>query len=267
MRQFILASGFATTDAVAGQLTLGSSASSMAANLILKREDADGGDILFPIYPKELTCVKASYAAGETFTGTFTVPTITPYLDYTVTFVKKGKQFNERSNWSACVHASGSDTAETIATKIEKYVNDNKVTLGLTAVANGADVTVTAAKAGEDYTVTFGDEMYGTELTSVTQGKPAFMDAAMIKDLFAKAAADAGYEYTYDNFDIYPGYDFNPLKQADAADNGFDVFTLRFTEPRLMGTHEESVYQIIQVAFPTGAEGVDEFEAAMQAVQ
>ena len=99
------------------------------------------------------------------------------------------------------------------------------------------------------------------------QGKPAFMDAAMIKDLFAKAAADAGYEYTYDNFDIYPGYDFNPLKQADAVDTGFDVFTLRFAEPRVMGTHEEDVYQIIQVVFPTNATGVDAFETAMKAAQ
>lgn len=258
MRQFILASDFT---ALSGEVTLESLAAGVLtlagtakkdANLVLRRSDADGGNVLFPIYPKEFTYVKASYAAGATFTGKFTVPAITPYLDYTVTFIKKGKQFNERSNWSACVHAAGADTAETVAAKIEKYVNDNKTTLGLTAVANGAEVTVTAAKAGEDYAVTFGDEMYGTALTAVTKGKPAFMDAEMIKDLFNKAAADRGFEYTYDEFDIYPGYDFNPLKQADAVDTGFDVYTLRFTEPRVMGTREEAVYQIVQVAFPTG---------------
>lgn len=267
MRQFILASDFTglseevTLDSLAaGILTLAGTAKK-DANLVLRRSNADGGNILFPIYPKDFTYVKATYTAGVTFTATFTVPTITPYLDYTVTFVKKGKKFNERSNWSACVHAGGADTADTVATKIAKYVNDNAVTLGLTATVAGAAVTVTAAKAGEDYTVTFGDEMYGTALTSVTQGKPAFMDAEMIKDLFNKAAADRGFEYTYDEFDIYPGYDFNPLKQADAVDVGFDVYTLRFTEPRLMGTREEAVYQIIQVAFPTGGGGT--FAAAL----
>ena len=262
MRQFILASDFT---GLSGEVTLESLAAGILtlagtakkdANMVLRRSEADGGNILFPIYPKEFTYVKASYddpnMAGATFTAKFTVPAITPYLDYTVTFVKKGKQFNERANWSACVHAGGADTAETVAAKIAKYVNDNKVTLGLNAVVAGAEVTVTAAKLGEDYTVTFGDEMYGTELTAVTQGKPAFMDAAMIKDLFEKSAADRGFEYTYDEFDIYPGYEFNPLKQADAIDTGFDVYTLRFTEPRVMGTREEAVYQIIQVAFPKG---------------
>ena len=280
MRQFILASGYVNTGAVAGQLTIVTSETNpMVANLVLKREVADGGDILFPIYKKGLTLVKASYddanMAGATFEAYFTVPEITPYLDYTVTFVKKGKQFNDRSNWSACVHASGSDKAETVAKKIEKFVTDNP-SLGLTATAEGAKVTVVAKTKGEDYTISFGDEMYGVLLEGPVevegkklprQGKPAFMDAAMIKDLFAKAAADAGYEYTYDNFDIYPGYDFNPLKQADAVDTGFDVFTLRFAEPRVMGTHEEDVYQIIQVVFPTNATGVDAFETAMKAAQ
>lgn len=260
MRQFILASGFTplgdevTLESVGvGVLTL-ANVTDKIANLVLKRAEAEGGDVAFPIYPKELTYVKASYAAGAKFAANFTVPEITPYLDYTVTFVKKGKQFNDRSNWSACVHAGGSDTAETVAKKIAKFVTDNP-TLGLTATAEGAKVSVEAKVIGEDYAITMGDELYGTAVEVTASGKPAFMDAAMIKDLFAKAAADAGYEYTYDNFDIYPGYDFNPLKQADAADRGFDVYTLRFTEPRVIGTHEEDVYQIIQVAFPTGQGG------------
>ena len=120
---------------------------------------------------------------------------------------------------------------------------------------NDADIEETTIEASDDIQAAVEVKGYGTAVEVTASGKPAFMDAAMIKDLFAKAAADAGYEYTYDNFDIYPGYDFNPLKQADAVDTGFDVYTLRFTEPRVMGTHEEDVYQIIQVAFPTGQGG------------
>ena len=107
MRQFILASGFTplgedvTLESVGvGVLTL-ANVTDKIANLVLRRAEAEGGDVAFPIYPKELTYVKASYEAGVKFEANFTVPEITPYLDYTVTFVKKGKQFNERSNWSA----------------------------------------------------------------------------------------------------------------------------------------------------------------------
>ena len=145
------------------------------------------------------------------------------------------------------------DDAAAIATRIAKYVNDNALTLGLTAVAEGANVTVTAKKAGEDYTATFGDEMFGTTLTEVTAGKAAWMDAEMIKDLAKKCAADAGFEYTYDEFeDFYPGFEFNPLAQPDATDAGFVVYSIRFTEPRVMATRDDAVYQMIHVAFPKG---------------
>lgn len=268
MRQFILAAGFTVLDGTdtsvvnAGNLTM-VIPDNKCANLVYRRTDGQGGDILFPIYPKDLTYTVAEYATPVRYKAVFTIPEITPFLDYTVTFIKKGLKFNERNKWSAVVHAGATATAETIAEAIVKFVNANKAGLGLevvTAETTGATITVQAVKAGEDYAITFGDDLYGAlTLTSETKGKEAFMDAAMIKDLFNKAAADRGYEYTYDDFDIYPGFEFNPLKAADAQDTGFKVYTIRFTEPRLMGTREEAVYQIIQVAFPTGAtETLDE---------
>lgn len=257
MRQFILASGY-SEEFAAGKVGL------VGNNLVYWREDAQGGNILFPVAPQDMTVVAAVYSAGATFTAKFTIPEITPFLDYTVTFVKKGLQFNERSNWSACVHATATDTADTIAAKIAKYVENNATTLGLTAVAEGATVTVTAKKEGVPYTITFGDELYGLEATDVVEAKTPFMNAAMIKDLFNKAAADRGYEYTYDDFDIYPGFEFNPLKAADAADTGFSVFTIRFAESRKVGTRKDDVYQIIQVAFPYDVNS-SEFINAIQA--
>ena len=261
MRQFILAAGFTATEGTdtsavgAGKLTM-VIPDNKCANLVYKRTNEQGGDILFPIYPKDLTYTIANYAAPVKYKAVFKIPEITPFLDYTVTFVKKGLKFNERNKWSAVVHAGATATAETVAEAIVKCVKENKGGLGLEVVAGettGATIVVQAVKAGEDYAITFGDDLYGTALTSETKGKEAFMDAAMIKDLFNKAAADRGYEYTYDDFDIYPGFEFNPLKTADAEDKGFKVYTIRFTEPRLMGTREEAVYQIVQVAFPTGA--------------
>lgn len=208
------------------------------ANIVLATEAAP---ILFPFYEKDLTMSLMEYEDAATFTAKFTVGEVSPYLDYTVTFVKKGKQFNERNKWSAVIHAKNSDTPETIATAIAKFVNDNP-TLGLIATVEEAVVTVLAKKEGEDYTITFADELYGTQLTEVTQAKVAQGDAAHIRDLFEKCAADRGFEYTGENLELYPGY------TPHIEEGEYSVLTLRFTEPRLVGTREEAVYQIIQVA-------------------
>lgn len=251
MKQFVFAKGYAPDTDYNVSLV---KADNGCHNLVLQRPNEKGGNVLFPIYAKDLTCaVSKPYAAAVTYTAAFTIPEIVPYLDYTVTFIKKGKQFNERNKWSAVIHARATDDATTIASKIAKFVEDNETTLGLTATAADAVVTVTAVKAGEDYAITFGDELYGVKLDSETAGTPAWMDAPMVKDLAAKCAADAGFEYTYDDFDIYPGIEFNPLAQADTADTGFVVYSIRFTEPRVMATRDDAVYQMIHVAFPTGA--------------
>ena len=255
MRQFIFAKDFKTEGAVAGELTIAEATTdeNVALNLVLKRANSEGGDILYPIYPKDFSYNKAEYYSGSNFTASFTVPAVEKGLLYSVIFVKKGTQMNERSNWSFEVRAEGSDTAETIARAIVDFVNGNSEGLGLTASNAEGKVTVTAIKKGEDFAVKLGEELFGVTITDKTAGKPAFMDAEMIKDLAAKCAADAGFEYTYDELEgIYPNFGKSPLAQADLVDTGFTVYTMRFTEPRLMGTREESVYQIVQVAFPTG---------------
>lgn len=254
MRQFILAKEFlgevdvntmintGEADSVSsgsvGVAYVNAEKSHKCANIVLATEAAP---ILFPFYDKDLTMSLMQYEAAATFTAQFTVGEVSPYLDYTATFIKKGKQFNERNKWSAVIHAKATDTAETIAAAIAKFVNDNP-TLGLTATAEGAAVTVLAKKEGEDYTITFADELYGTQLAEVTQGKPAQGDAAHIKDLFEKCVADRGFEYTGEDLELYPGY------TPHIEEGEYSVLTLRFTEPRLVGTREEAVYQIVQVA-------------------
>ena len=255
MRQFILAKAFVDVtdvkDMSVGDLALipvyrESETYPYArkdANLVLLTEN---GPLLFPIANKDFTGVVATYVEGATFTAKFTISEVSPYLDYTATFIKKGKQFNERNKWSAVIHAKVSDTPETIAAAIAKFVNDNP-TLGLTATAEGAGVTVLAKKEGEDYTITFADELYGTQLAEVTQAKTAVGDAAYVRDLFEKCAADRGFEYTGEDLELYPGY-------TPHIEGEYDVVTLRFREPRVMGTRDEDVYQIVQIALPTGAE-------------
>ena len=72
------------------------------------------------------------------------------------------------------------------------------------------------------------------------------MDAAMIKDLFAKCAADEGFEYTAeDALELYPGLN----KNLD-INKQYVIFNIRFTEPRRVGTREESIYQTLHIVVP-----------------
>lgn len=257
MRQFIFASEFLTeltgNETDYGKVAIVEGESKGCHNFVLKRDPANGGDILYPFYAKDFTVVKAAYSPAETFSATLTIGDVYPYHDYTVIFTKKGLTFNERCNWTASVHSTEKDTPATIASKIALYVNKNTAGLGLKAEVAEAVITFTAVKAGADFAIKAADDLLGTEAVIATKGTEAFMDAKMVKDLFAKCAADAGFEYTYDELDgLYPNYEFNPLAQSDNADTGFDVVTVRFTEPRVVGTREEAVYQIIQIALPTG---------------
>ena len=224
-------------------------------NLVLVRSAANGGNVVLPLYPNHYDVVKGEYQAATTFVASLTIPE-PKYYDYTIIAVKKGKKFNERNKWTATVRAKCSDTAATIAQKLADYFNANKDGLGLEVAISGNDsnvLTFTALKAGEDYEIVPADDLTGLSVTYTARGKEAFADAKYIKDLADKAAADAGYEYTYDDDlgALYPDYHFNPLAQGDSADSGFNIYTIRFAEPRMVKTRDEVVHQIVQIVAPT----------------
>ena len=226
-------------------------------NLVLVRSAANGGNVVIPLYPNHYDVVKAEYQAATTFVATLTVPAPdSEYYDYTIIAVKKGKKFNERNKWTASVQVKSTDTAAALAQKLADYFNANKDGLGLEVTVEGAALTFTAIKAGEDYEIVPADDLMGLEVTYTARGKEAFGDAKYIKDLADKAAADVGYEYTYDDDlgALYPKYHFNPLAQPDDEDSGFNIYTLRFAEPRMVKTRDEVVHQIVQIVCPTGVE-------------
>ena len=223
-------------------------------NLVLVRAPQNGGNVVIPLYPNHYDAVKAEYQAATTFEAGLTVPAPdSEYYDYTIIAVKKGKKFNERNKWTASVRVKSTDTAATLAQKLADYFNANKDGLGLEVTVSGADLTFDAIRAGEDYEIVPADDLMGVEVTYNTRGKEAFGDAKYIKDLADKAAADVGYEYTYqDDLDVlYPYYHFNPLAQGDSADAGFNIYTLRFAEPRMVKTRDEVVHQIVQIVCPS----------------
>jgi hypothetical protein len=49
-------------------------------------------------------------------------------------------------------------------------------------------------------------------------------------------------------------------------DAGYTIFTLRFAVPREMKTRDEVVHQIVQIAFPTGADAITTVETILKAI-
>lgn len=220
--------------------------------IVLGRTSAEGGPVILPFYNNHFSFVKSSYKAAKTFVAEFTIPNVTVMEDHSVIFVKKGIQFNERSNWTASVHVyKSTETAAQVAQKLADYVNNN-LELGLTAVAASDKVTVTAVKAGVDYELVPADALFGMDVTYTTRGEAGLNTAGDIQKLADMAAADAGYEYTYrDSYNyLYPKYPLDPLAQPKETDYGFTVFTLRFAVPRATKTRDEVVHQIVQIAIP-----------------
>lgn len=235
-----------------------------------KNPNSELGQIVFPFYKKDLSYSVSTYSAATTFSASFTIASVEASSDYTVIIVKNGVKFNERNKWTSTIHAGKNDTVKNIADKIAAHINANTVSSGVSAVSDTkteCKITITAKKAGQPYTIVLADELQGLAVTTTAAGLPAINDAAAIKEMANKAAADAGFEYTYDEFaGLYPAYPLNPLAQPDKADTGFTVYTIRFAEPRDMKTHDEVVHQIIQIAYPTGSTAIATLKTILDAL-
>jgi hypothetical protein len=235
-----------------------------------KNPNSELGQIVFPFYKKDLSYSVSIYRAATTFLASFTIASVEASSDYTVIIVKNGVKFNERNKWTSTIHAGKNDTVKNIADKIAAHINANTVGSGVSAVSDTeteGKITITAKKAGQPYTIVLADELQGLAVTTTTAGLPAINDAAAIKEMANKAAADAGFEYTYDEFaGLYPAYPLNPLAQPDKADTGFTVYTIRFAEPRDMKTRDEVVHQIIQIAYPTNSEAIATLKTILDAL-
>lgn len=284
MRQFILADKLAYPSDVrsmtAGQVgityledgveTLVQDAATAAkikgrANILWKNPNTKLGQIVYPIFKKNFTYSKGTYTATDnTFAAELTIGTPEAYQDYSIIVVKKGLKFNERNKWTSTVHTGANPTADDVASKLANHINANSQGNGVKAVAADAKITITALEAGKDYEIVPADGLMGTNVTVNKRGIPAYGDAAYVADLAKKAAADAGFEYTYNDFEgLYPAYPLNPLAQADKADTGFTIYTLRFAEPREMKTRDEVVHQIIQIAYPTGSAAINTMDVIL----
>lgn len=239
------------------------------AILVLGRSSEKGGPIVIPIHKNNFSYVKGEYQAATKFSAEVTIPAPTKIGDYSLVVALKGVKFNERNKWTAMVYVKDTTmSADDLASKLAEQINHNSEGSGVTASAESAQLTITANKDGVDYEILGADELFGIEVTVSANGIPAYGDAKYVQDLAEKAAADAGFEYTYRdaNYYLYPNYPINPLAQPDAEGAGYTIFTLCFAEPRDVKTLDEVVNQIVQVAFPTGAGAITTFETVCKGI-
>ena len=216
------------------------------------------GNRVLPIYNNKLSYVVSTYQAPTTFSQKVTVVT-QGIGDYTLIVAKKGVGFNERNKWTSTVHVfDGNETDATIAQKLATSINNNSVSSGVKATVSGADITITAIKAGVDYALVPADYLTASTLGAATAGTCGQNTAEHIKDLHAKAAADMGFNDTQQFTELlYKGYEIDPLAGSPTTDYGFDVVTIKFAEPRETRTVDQDINQIIQVAFPRTSTGAN----------
>lgn len=203
--------------------------------------------IFFPeVDVNSLTVAKSSYQEGKKFIATITVPTTEKGMEYTVIVAKVGTVFNERNKWSFDALAK-SDVAADVASEIEKKINANSHTLGVTAKATGGNIVITATEDGPDYEVLGAEGLMGVEPANVTHGAKAVLDKAFVQDLASRCAAGKGFVYT-DNSEIYPGY------PETIANDEYVMYTLRFAVPRVGAKQrDEVVWQTVHLVMPSDA--------------
>ncbi|MFR7773074.1 MAG: hypothetical protein ACLU0X_06500 [Lachnospiraceae bacterium] len=244
--------------------------------LIVNRSVDKGGHVVIPIHKNKFSYVKGVYQAGKVFKQVFTIPAPTTIGEYSMIVALKGVGFNQRNKWTASVYVKDvNKTANELAEALAKAINNNTAGSKVTATVSKATATVSETTltidgqvVGMDYEVVPADLLTGLAATSTQKGEAAYGDAQYIIDLANKAAADAGFEYTYQEAGelMRPHYPLNPLEVSDAADKGFTIFTLSFAEPRDVKTRDEVVNQIVQVAFPTDAAQITTFETVCKAL-
>lgn len=223
------------------------------------------GSITIPIHGNAFSWTKGSYVAATKFSQKITVVKRGIVGDYTVIVAKKGQPCNERYKWTASYHVFDPDmTADNIAAKLAQKINTSCAGAGVTATVNANVITVNATESGVDYSITLADNANMSTLSALTAGTKALFDAEAIKDMYIKAAADAGVEYTYQDGTslVYPNY---PLRQDAAIAASYNVYTLKFAEPRAVGTTDKVVHQVVQLAFPT-TETTTGLEAILNAI-
>ena len=211
----------------------------------------------------------AQPAAGNVFQTKFTFPTPVVGKEYAVVVVKKGVVPNERNSWYTSIVAKTTTAATEAASLVDAIKAKTNDMFAVTASNSGAVVTIEGLNIGEGWAVQLVEGLAGAALVSnfPVEAKPNIGDAAYIKDLAQRCAADKGFVYLDQaSKDIYPGYPeaVEEIAQADIATKGYVVFNLHFATKRESGkTGDEQVWQYVHVAVPKNNASLSDIEAIL----
>jgi len=221
-------------------------------NIVLGRSAADGGPVIIPFYPNHFSYTITESSAGKAFTGSVHVPTEIVPGNYTLLIVEKGKGFNERATYTVDVYVNSvTTTPAQVAEKLSKAVNDKVSVIGLksTYTKDATNFGISAEILdGRDFELILADNLSEGSVNIAQHGEKAIGDYNYIVDLANRAAADAGFNYTYSDKDVmYPTYPFGTVSADGYKGTTFKIFNLRFAEPRKVRTVDTLIHQVVQI--------------------
>ena len=193
-----------------------------------------------------LIVTKVTKTNGTKFSANITIPAPVTGKDFTIELVKLDTTKYERREWTATTRCKSGDTAETVATRLQKELAAKVENQNVDVTISTATITATA-KDYQPWELIAVDDLYGTTVTTTTKGSAPTCDKAYVQNLASEAAQNRGFNNTLaDGATIYPGYPMD----VDADD--YTLYHLRFKNPRVYGrTRDEAVWQEVTIAVPT----------------
>ena len=193
-----------------------------------------------------LSVTKVTKTAGTKFSANITIPAPVTGKDYTIELVKLNTTKHERREWTATTRCKNGDTAATVAARLQKELAAKVENQNVGVTISTATITVTANDY-QPWELMAADDLYGTTVTTATNGSAPTCDKAYVQNLASEAAQNRGFNNTLaDGATIYPSY---PM-EVDSDD--YTLYNLRFKNPRVYGrTRDEAVWQEATIAVPT----------------
>lgn len=193
-----------------------------------------------------LIVTKVTKTAGTKFNANITIPAPVIGKDFTIELVKLDTTKHERREWTATTRCKSGDTAATVAARLQKELAAKVENQNVGVTISAATVTATSNDY-QPWELIAADDLYGTTVTTKTNGSAPTCDKAYVQNLASEAAQNRGFNNTLaDGATIYPGYPMD----VDADD--YTLYHLRFKNPRVYGrTRDEAVWQEVTIAVPT----------------
>lgn len=206
----------------------------------------DSQAVVLEVNIDSLSVTKVTKIAGTKFSANITIPAPVTGKDYTIELVKLNATKHERREWTATTRCKSGDTATTVATRLQKELAAKVENQNVGVTISTATITATA-KDYQAWELMAADDLYGTTVTTTTNGSAPTCDKAYVQNLASEAAQNRGFNNTVaDGASIYPAY---PM-EVDADD--YTLYHLRFKNPRVYGrTRDEAVWQEVTIAVPT----------------